>query len=296
VETAVISVVISTLDRPTLLARALDALARGTRRPDEVVVVDQGSPGPVEDVLAARRAAGLHIVHVTQERRGLSASQNLGVRTATSPIVAVLDDDCVPDAHWVESIDAVFAAGEAPDLVGGRILPLPPSGDRVVAVASRTSERAGEYRWPALPWLVGSGGNFAVRRERYLQVGGNDERLGTGSAGRAGNDIDLFYRVMRDGGVARYDPALLVHHERSTVAERRARRGSYGFGVGACVGRWLRDGDRWAWRVLGSWFRLRARSARRRRSIAALAEEARVVGGTALGLVYGLRAGRSWGS
>jgi glycosyltransferase involved in cell wall biosynthesis len=290
----VTSVVISTLDRPASLARTIDALARGTRRPEEVVVVDQGAPGPVEEALAAGRAAGLHIVHVTQERRGLSASQNLGVRTATGPIVAVLDDDCVPDEHWVETIEAVFAAPHAPDVVGGRILPLPPDGDRVVAVSSRTSEQAGEHRWPALPWRVGSGGNFAVRRASYLRVGGNDERLGTGSPGRAGNDIDLFYRLLRDGAVARYEPALLVHHERSTVAERRARRGTYGFGVGACVGRAARDGDRWALRLLGSWFRLRARSLRRRRSLAALADEARVIGGTARGLVYGLRARQPW--
>jgi glycosyltransferase involved in cell wall biosynthesis len=290
----VISVVISTLDRPASLARTIDALVDGVRRPAEVVVVDQGSPGPVEEALAAGRAAGLEIVHVTQEGRGLSASQNLGVRTAASPIVAILDDDCVPDAHWVETIEAVFAAPDAPDLVGGRILPLPPNGDRVAAVSSRTSEQPGEQRWPALPWRVGSGGNFAVRRDRYLGVGGNDERLGTGSPGRAGNDIDLFYRLLRDGAVARVEPAVLVHHERSTVAERRSRRGTYGFGVGACVGRAVRDGDRWAWRLLGSWFRLRARSLRRRRSLPALAEEVRVFGGTVLGLVYGLRARQPW--
>lgn len=289
-----VSVVISTLDRPQLLARCLRAIADGSVRPREVVVVDQGEPAPVAEVLEEARAAGLAVVHVTQERRGLSASQNLGVRTASSPVVAIVDDDCVPDIRWVEVAADALGSGEGPDLLGGRILPLPPVGDRVVAVSSRTSEERAEHRWPAPAWTIGSGGNFAVRRDRYLGVGGNDERLGTGTVGRAGNDIDLFHRLLRDGAVARYEPDLVVQHERATVEERRARRGSYGFGVGACVGRWLRDGDRWAWQALLRWLRLRAGELKRKRSLAAAGDEARVLAGTVRGLVYGLRLRETW--
>lgn len=289
-----ISVVISTLDRPQTLSRCLAALAGGTRRPDEIVVVDQGDAAAVEEVLEQHRAAGMRIEHVVHDGRGLSASQNLGVRAATHPVVAIIDDDCLADPGWLEAIEAAFAEEGGPDLVGGRILPQPPEGDRVVPVSSRTSEVAAELRWPTLPWRVGSGGNFAVRRDRYLAVGGNDERLGAGSPGHAGNDIDLFHRLLRDGAVARYEPAALVLHQRATVAERRARRGTYGFGVGACVGRWLRDGDRWAWSVLRRWLRLRARTLRRRRSWASFDEEVRILVGTVRGFVYGYRLRSPW--
>jgi glycosyltransferase involved in cell wall biosynthesis len=286
-----IAVVISTLDRPELLARCLDALARGTRRPAEVIVVNQGTVDAVEDVVARARADGLPVVHVPLSGRGLSRSQNAGVRAATSTVIAVVDDDCVPAPDWVEIVEETFAADGAPDLLGGRVLPLPPRGDRVLAVSTRAQETPAELRWPALPWQVGTGGNFAVRRSSYLDAGGNDELLGTGTPGRAGNDIDLFYRVLRNGGVARYDPKLVVHHERATAAEFRARRGSYGFGVGAAAGRWLREGDREARRVLRSWLRLRIRLLRRRRAATGVSDELRVLLGTARGLVYGLRLG-----
>ena len=289
-----VSAIVSTLDRPSSLRRCLESLAAGERQPDEVVVVDQGDPAPVRAVIAEMAAGGLHIRHAVQDRRGLSTSQNSGVAAARSDVVAIIDDDCVAHPEWVATVASAFAAPSALVLLTGRILSLPEDGDRTIPVSNRTSEVREELRWPVVPWVVGSGGNFAMRRATYLAVGGNDERLGTGSPGRAGNDMDLFYRALRAGGVARYEPDLVVWHERATAAERRSRRGSYGFGVGACVGRWARDGDRWAWRVLASWVKLRAKELGRRRSWAALDEEARVLGGTVQGLAYGLRLGDRW--
>lgn len=286
--------VISTLERPELLGRCLAALAGGSRRPAEVIVVDQGVPGGADDVVASARAAGLTVHLVAQERRGLAASQNLDVRMATSPVVAVVDDDCVPDEHWIEIVERTFSSDDPPALVTGRVLPLPAEGARVRPVSSRTSEVREEFAGRVAPWAIGTGGNFAVRRADYLAVGGNDERLGTGTPGRAGNDMDLFYRLLRGPIRARYEPDLVAQHRRSTVEERRARRSSYGFGVGACVGRWMRDGDRGVWRIMLSWVRLRAGEVHRHRSMEALADEARVLGGTVRGLSYGLRLKESW--
>lgn len=287
-----VSVVVSTLDRPELLRRCLGSLGAGTRLPCEIVVVDQGAQGPVEDTVAD--FADLDIRILRQDRRGLSASQNAGVRSTRTRVVAVVDDDCVPDERWVEVIDDAFAGVGAPGLLAGRVLPLPPEGERVVPVSSRTSTDRVEMRWPASPWAVGTGGNFAVLRELFVEVGGNDERLGTGTPGRAGNDMDLFYRLLRTGAVARYEPDLVVRHRRATPEERRERRFGYGFGMGACVGRWTRDGDRRAWTTLFEWLRLRWRELRRHRSRAAALDELRVLAGTIRGLVYGRRLRTPW--
>jgi hypothetical protein len=170
-------------------------------------------------------------------------------------------------------------------LITGPVLPLPPEGEHTVAVSTRAGTEDRRFTWPALPWDIGTGGNFVVVRARYLAVGGNDERLGTGSRGRAGNDVDLFYRLLRAGVVAAYDPGFLVQHQRATPEERRQRRWSYGFGLGACVAKWLRDGDRYALVALASWVRLRLSLARRGRPL----DEARVLLGTVAGLLYGAR-------
>jgi GT2 family glycosyltransferase len=222
-EPAPLSVVISTLDRPRQLARCLDALLSGSRLPAEVVVVDQGSPEPTVAVLDERRSAGVPLVHVPQTRRGLSASQNAGVNTARWAAVAIVDDDCVPDHRWVEVAEREHLRAPGPLLVAGRVLPLPPDGDRTLPLSSRTSTVRLELAADALPWEIGTGGNFSVTREVYLQVGGNDERLGTGTPGRAGNDLDLFHRLLRAGVQARFEPDLLVLHAARQLRLRRRR-------------------------------------------------------------------------
>jgi hypothetical protein len=142
-----------------------------------------------------------------------------------------------------------------------------------------------------LPWQVGTGGNFSVTRSGYLAVGGNDERLGTGAAGRAGNDLDLFHRLLRAGVEVRFEPDLLVLHERASPAQHAARRWTYGFGVGACVAAWLRERDRSALRVLGAWVGLRTRRLVRARRPGAALDEVRVLLGTLHGLWHGTRMG-----
>jgi hypothetical protein len=95
---------------------------------------------------------------------------------------------------------------------------------------------------------------------------------------------------MRVGVDARFEPGLLVLHERATPAEFRGRSWTYGFGVGACIALWLGDGDRWAVRTFIEWAKMRAwllQSAIRRRRL--VGDEIRVVLGTLHGLWYGGR-------
>jgi hypothetical protein len=230
-------------------------------------------------------------VHVTQDRRGLSTSQNAGVQRAGCDIVSIVDDDCVPDARWVEVAAAEHSRATGPLLLTGRVLPLPPVGYRTLPLSSRTSTRRAVLPADTLPWKVGTGGNVSVTRAAYLEVGGNDERLGTGAPGRAGNDLDLFHRLLRAGVEARFEPELLVHHERATPAEHRARRWTYGFGVGACVAAWVRDGDRSAPSVLAAWVVMRLRRLARSRRPGSAVDEVRILVGTAHGLWHGARMG-----
>ncbi|MFL6195569.1 MAG: glycosyltransferase [Thermoanaerobaculia bacterium] len=286
-----LTVAIATLDRPEALARCLDALAAGDERPEEILVIDQGRDERTRAVAEARGA-----VWVRQEERGLAASRNLALRRASSPIVAVTDDDCVPSPGWVEALRRAFSTAEPPDAVTGPVLPLGPEAPGLFAVSSRTRTEPGEFRGRALPWLVGTGANFAVRREWIERAGGYDPRLGVGSAGGAGEDMDLLYRLLKAGARVRYEPDAVVFHERQPLERRLASRSSYGRGIGACCGLWLRGGDVHALSVLGRWTSMRAGlliRALRRRRWQAVREEGLVLGGTLGGLLYGLKRGRA---
>jgi GT2 family glycosyltransferase len=288
-----ISVAISTLDRPEGLRRCLDALLAGAVLPDEIVVVDQGDGARTEALLGELAAAAPGLVHVKQARRGLSASRNTAFEAASSELVAVTDDDCVPEASWIAELKRAFAVADAPDAVCGRVLPHGPAEPDRVAISSRTSEVPAEFTGNALPWVVGTGANFAARRDLVGSVGGYDERLGAGSAGGAGEDLDVVRRLLRHGARIRYEPRSLVYHERQSSARRRATRSSYGRGAGACFALWLRARDPFALRALAAWVSMRLRllavgAARRDRG--AVREELFVLGGTLAGFAYGLRA------
>lgn len=295
---APVSVVVCTRDRPDALARCLAALRAGEARPAELVVVDQGRGGSAAPVVEPLRAEGWPVVYLPQEPRGLAAAQNAGVAEASSPLVAVTDDDCVPDPGWLAAVARTFAASPEVDVLAGRVLAAEPSGEKRLPVSTRTSTVRRDFRGRQVPWHVGSGNNFALKREWYLRVGGCDERLGPGSPGQGGVDMDLFYRLLRAGARVRYEPEALVLHERQTLADRRARRPLYGHGMGAACGIWLRQGDAYALPVLAKWLLLRlARAARPADTgrAEALREEAAILASTARGLVFGLRAGAASG-
>lgn len=297
---APLSVAIATRDRPDALERCLASLARGRARPAEVVVVDQ-SDGPATERVVAAAATTFPTRYVRHPHGGLAGAQNRAFVEAREEVVAVLDDDCEADEEWLSRLATVFAAPDAPAVVAGQVLPLGSPAPGIYAVSSRTSTVRRDFHGKAAPWDVGSGNNFALRRTLFLDVGGCDERLGPGSPGRGGLDMDLFYRLLRAGAHVRYEPSVRVYHERKSLDERMARRVPYGFGMGACCALWLRQGDRYSLRVLASWLRLRLRLLLRalvRGRATGVREELLVLAGTARGLGYGARVedGRREGS
>ena len=286
-----ISVVISTRNRAEQLERCLESLRQGRSTPAEVVIVDQSTDDVTVKLTAALTTADSPLVYVRHAGRGLGSSQNVGVSRASRPLVAILDDDCVADVEWLTTIARTFGSDPTIDVVTGRVLPLEPVGDRVMPVSSRTSATRQDFIGKAAPWHVGSGNNFALRRDAFLAIGGCDERLGPGSPAQGGVDMDLFYRLLRSGAKIRYEPDSIVRHERFTKAERLARRPMYGRGTGAAISLWLKQGDLYAVRLLGEWALLRGGMAARaatRGDWQRIREEISMLGGTALGLIQGL--------
>jgi GT2 family glycosyltransferase len=286
-----IAVAISTRDRPEALHRCLESLRRGRLPPSEVVVADQSERRETSVVVLEAGKAGMPIQYVRARPGGLGVAQNDALAATTAPVVAVIDDDCVADEGWLAEVASSFEAHPDLALLAGSVLPLGPESPDTYPVSSRFSTQPRDFLGPSLPWEVGSGNNFAVRRDWFERIGGCDERLGPGAPLRGGLDMDLFYRVLRAGGTARYEPTVLVLHERATRAGRLARRPAYGYGMAAAIAIWLRSGDRFGWRVLRAWVRMRTRllvRALARGRWTTAYEEALVLRGTVQGFLRGL--------
>jgi GT2 family glycosyltransferase len=290
-----VTVAVATLDRPEALARCLDALLAGTVVPAAIIVVDQGRDGTAEAVVNSRSGGSLiSLHHVRQPRLGLSASRNLAIDLARSSVVAVTDDDCVPDAKWVEAIVAAFGRAPAPEAVTGRVLALPPTDEAPHPVSLRTDMQPADYTSVTLPWRIGTGANLAVRRKAIATIGGYDERLGAGSGGRAAEDLDLSIRLLRAGARIRYEPGTVVYHECQSDDRRMITRWTYGHGIGALAAMRCRGGDVYGGVILGASL---ARIARRllralvSRDRSGVCQAMLSLRGTARGVGYGWRVG-----
>ena len=288
-----LTVAIATLDRPQGLRRCLDALLSGDSVPAEVIIVDQSQDDATQSIVAGHQSNGVRIIYIRQQRRGLAASRNAATARASYPIIAMTDDDCVPDGRWIAATQRTFASIPVPDAVTGRVLPLGPHEPGTYAISTRDSIVRADFTGRVLPWIVGSGGNFAVKRDLLNRIGGYDERLGAGSPGKAAEDMDMFYRLLRAEARVRFEPEAVVYHERQGEARHLASRWSYGYGMGAFCGIWLRQSDIYAARILGSWMLYHCTglaTAIRHRQWRQVHQRLLSVRGMMCGLLYGLRA------
>lgn len=86
-----ISVIILAFQRPALLAEALDSVARQTRAPDEVVVIDDASREPLAPSVGKAGSGVRFLRNATNQGPAYGAA--LGLRSTTGALVSFLDDD-----------------------------------------------------------------------------------------------------------------------------------------------------------------------------------------------------------
>jgi cellulose synthase/poly-beta-1,6-N-acetylglucosamine synthase-like glycosyltransferase len=218
-----VAVVVCSRDRPGMLRACLEALAGAMRPTDEAVVVDSASRTDATRRVAA--AAGLPVVRC--ERPGLSRARNAGVRATAAPIVAFTDDDCLPRPGWTAALEAGFD-DERVGFVCGRVEADVPG--RLTIVTSPDAALRRFVRGDD-PGPVCHGANMAFRRTALQDIRGFDEMLGAGTALRAGEDEDAFWRVLARGWTGRYVPTAAVVH-RQWRGTWRAIRMELGYGIG----------------------------------------------------------------
>lgn len=101
-----ISLIIPTKDRPEELTRLLRTLFRQTRKPDELLIIDDGSL----DFSWLRNLIGDRMImtYRKKDKPGLTRSRNLGIEIASGDIICFLDDDVEIADNYFESVEKAF--------------------------------------------------------------------------------------------------------------------------------------------------------------------------------------------
>lgn len=192
-----ISVVVPTYNRKALLTNCLQTLVQQSYPSEdfEILVCDDGStdktPSTVQKL--ARRYHNLR--YLRQNHQGPSAARNLGIANAKGNIVALTDDDCLPQSDWLLTIDTSFKNNpEALAIEGKTVSDVSPKDLLVYTV---TNDTGGKY------WTC----NMAYKRTVLSEVRGFDETFRFSHC----EDIDLALRVLKKG-IIFYDLKVVVVH------------------------------------------------------------------------------------
>lgn len=258
-----ISVVVPTHQRPQELARCLRALAALNYPNYEVLVVDN-APRTREtaEVVEQARPLFARARYLREDRQGVSWARNFGAQHAEGHIVAFTDDDTSVDALWLAGIARGFAAAEHVGCVSGLTLPAqllsPAQGwfeqfssfsfgfEQVVhSLRSPIPHPMGLYPYSAIKYGVTV--NVSYRADVFRALGGFSPDLGGGTPSMAGEDVDLYLRVLFKGYTAVYEPSALLHHfHRRRYAALRKQAFGYGSGTTAFATKMLLDEpERW---------------------------------------------------
>jgi glycosyltransferase involved in cell wall biosynthesis len=111
-----ISALIPTYNRAHFLDEAIGSVLRQTRRPDEIIVVDDGSTDDTEGVLARYDGA---VRYIRQENAGPSAARNRGIQAASCDFIALLDSDDLWVEDRLERQEALLALHPDLDVIFG---------------------------------------------------------------------------------------------------------------------------------------------------------------------------------
>ena len=199
-----LAVVIPAYRASGTLQHLLDSLAAGSDRPDEVIVVDDGSPD-----FQPLSASGLSVRWVRLEHQGPVAARNAGWRAAQADWVAFVDSDCSVAPGWCSAYRAAIAAHPQAAVLEG-----PLHETYTVGFFRHWADNRRPGRYPTA--------NIAYRRDVLAAIGGLDPLFQWGRF-YFREDSDVALRALALGPGVWVGDALARHHGRRVGVWRKLR-------------------------------------------------------------------------
>jgi len=213
-----VSVVVCSYNGGRTLGQCLESLVRLDYPDYEVLLVDDGSTDDTA-AIAARFPEVRLVRHLRNE--GLSASRNAGLAAATGAIIAYTDSDCFADPDWLTHLVHRLESTGA-DAVGGPNLS-PDDGWVAAAINASPGQPTHVLESDQVAEHV-PGCNMAFRRAALASINGFDPQFL-----RAGDDVDVCWRLQQAGGWITFAPGGMVwHHRRQTPRSYFRQQAGYG--------------------------------------------------------------------
>lgn len=213
-----VSVVVASYNGGRTLKVCLESLVRLNYPNYEVILVDDGSTDSSPEIASLFKT----VRYIRQTNHGLSVARNTGINASTGEIVAFTDSDCRADEDWLYYIVGDLLTSRFTGMGGHNFLPpedspvaaavlVSPGGPAHVMLNDRLAEHVPGCNMVFYKWALG-------------EIGGFDPIFT-----KAGDDVDVCWRLQQRGYRIGFNPAGFVwHYRRSTVKAYLKQQRGYG--------------------------------------------------------------------
>lgn len=205
------SIIVPVYNRPDEVDELLESLLTQEETDFEVVIVEDGSSVPCQDV-CQKYSNKLDIHYYNKPNSGPGQSRNYGAERAKGEYLLILDSDVVLPKGYLAAVTAELNR-EPADAFGGPDAAHPSFTDTQKAISySMTSFfttggiRGGKKK---LDKFYPRSFNMGIRRDVYMELGGFSKM-------RFGEDIDFSIRIFKADKRCRLFPEAWVWHKRRT--------------------------------------------------------------------------------
>lgn len=205
------SIIVPVYNRPDEVDELLASLTRQTLKDFEVIIVEDGSQTPCEEV-CAKYNENLDIKYFMKKNSGPGQSRNYGVARAIGDYVLILDSDVVVPEGYLQAVDDELRrepceAFGGPDRAADTFTPT----QKAISYSMTSFFTTGGIRGgkKKLDKFYPRSFNMGIRRDVYNKLGGFSKM-------RFGEDIDFSYRIVEAGYKTRLFPSAWVYHKRRT--------------------------------------------------------------------------------
>ena len=210
------SIIVPVYNRPQEIDELLDSLTKQDFQDDfEVLIVEDGSENSSEDI-AKKYTAQLNLNYFYKENSGAGASRNYGMKRASGNYFIILDSDVIVPSQYLSEVKKALQENYT-DAFGG------PDA----AHSSFTSlQKAINYSMTSVLTTGGIRGkkkSVGKFQPRSFNLGLSKvafEKTKGFSKMKAGEDIDLTFRLWENGFETQLiDKAFVYHKRRSTIKQ-----------------------------------------------------------------------------
>ena len=205
------SVIVPVYNRPDEVDELLQSLTGQSFRDFEVVIVEDGSKIPCEEVVKKYQSL-LDIHYYSKPNSGPGQTRNYAAERSNGEYLLILDSDCILPSGYLQAVEDELQASPAeafggPDRAHDSFTPIQKAINYAMTSFFTTGGiRGGKKK---MDKFYPRSFNMGVRADIYQQLGGFSKM-------RFGEDIDFSIRIFKAGCRCRLFPEAWVWHKRRT--------------------------------------------------------------------------------